>query len=54
MTEGRMKPRKSLDEMTKPELIKHAEKIGLAITYIGQREKGEILRLIREAQRQSA
>lgn len=45
---------KPLDEMTKPELIEYAHRLGLGITYIGQRSKPDILALIRECESQRA
>lgn len=47
---------KPLEQLTKDQLIERAEKMRLGITYIGQRSKPELIRLIREAeaQRQSA
>jgi hypothetical protein len=47
---------KPLEQMSKDELIARAEQLRLGITYIGQRSKPELMRLIREAegQRQSA
>lgn len=46
---------KPLEQLTKDQLIARAEKMRLGITYIGQRSKPELIRLIREAEaRQSA
>lgn len=45
---------KPLEQMSKGELIEHANRLGLAITYIGQRSKPELITLIREAEAQRA
>lgn len=45
---------KPLEQMSKPELIARAEQLRLGITYIGQRSKPELIRLIREAESERA
>lgn len=45
---------KPLEEMTKAELIRRCRKLRLAITYIGQRDKPELIERIRARERERA